>query len=113
MSSRSVVNPPYGKELSARIRRMSEYAREEIMASGARFLIANRMSYGLSNLDIGTFSRRKDDNKAAAPSHFSPPTVGEMENHYLPNNGAEPAGRYPFSSGIAKTVYTLRIWRGR
>lgn len=47
----------YGKELDARLRRMAAYGEEEILASGARCLISNRMSYGFSTLKIGTVCR--------------------------------------------------------
>ena len=47
----------YGEELNDHIRRTSAYEKEEVIASGVRCLIPNRMAYGLSTLKMGTSSR--------------------------------------------------------
>ena len=49
----------YGKELNACTRRMSAYEKEEVLASGSRCLLSNRIAYGLSALKFGGFLQRK------------------------------------------------------
>ena len=96
----------YGEELNACLRRMDAYGKEEILASGVRCVMSNRIAYGLSTLKIGTLSQGKEDNKTATLADFSPATVEEMGeemgNHYLANADREPVGRYPFSLDFFK-----------
>ena len=53
----------YGKDSDGYLDRLSSYGAEEIMATGARRLINNRMAYGLSALKIGTYIKGQEDNK--------------------------------------------------
>ena len=92
----------YGKELNACIRRMSAYGKEEVLASGVRCLLSNRIAYGLSTLKFGTFCKGKEDNKTTTLADFSPVPVEEMENHFLANDDMGHAGRYPFSIDFFK-----------
>ena len=85
----------YGKELNACLLRVSAYEKEEILASGARCLISNRIAYGLSMLKLGTFCMGKGGSETAILADFSPSAVGEMENRYFANAAMEPVGRYP------------------
>ena len=85
----------HGEELNACIRRMSAYEKEEVLASGVRFLLSNRIAYGLSTLKFGTFCKGEEYNKTATLADFSPVSVEEMGNHYLANDDMEHAGRYP------------------
>ena len=94
----------YGKELNACLRRMAAYGKEEILESGARCIISNRLSYGISTLKVGTFCRGKDDSKTSTLSDCIPSTVGEMENHYRDNAEVDPVGRYPWSLEFAKRI---------
>lgn len=86
----------YGTELNDCLRGMPPYEKEEILASGSRGLLSNRIAYGFSKLKLGTFCIWKADNETATLSDFSPVTVGEMENLYLVNADMGPVGRYPF-----------------
>ena len=60
-------------------------------------LISNRMAYGTSTLEVWTFRRYQEDNKAAARSDFAPSTTEEMGNNPLNNIDVEVACRYPFT----------------
>ena len=44
------------KDAVAHLRRMSSSQKEEILASGVRIIVSNRVEYGLSSLNVGTFS---------------------------------------------------------
>lgn len=55
----------YGRELNACIRRLGAYENEEILASGVRCVMSNRIAYGFSTFKIGTCFRGKEDNKTA------------------------------------------------
>ena len=89
-----------GKDLDSCLMRMEAYGEEEVLASGVRCLINNRMAYGLHALKIGNFSKRKGD-RTPTLSDCIPETTDDMENH-TPNDGVEPAGRYPYSLDFTK-----------
>ena len=55
------------------------------------------MAYGLSTLEIGTYSKGQEGNKTVNPADCAPATTEEMENHFLANANIEPAGMYPYS----------------
>ena len=92
----------YGKDPNDYLGRLAPYGKEEILAAGARCLIANRMANGLSTLKIGTYSKGKWGNKTVTLSDFSPAAIEEMENRCLPNARMDPAGRYPYSIDFSK-----------
>ena len=82
----------YGKDLNECLGRLSSYGKEVVLAPGSRCLITNRMAYGLSTLEIGTYSRGQEDSNTVALVDFAPSATEEMENHFFPNANAEPAG---------------------
>ena len=103
----------YGKELNACLRRLSAYGQEEVLASVARCLVANRMSYGFPTLKIGTYCRCKEGDKASAIADFTPPTVEEWETTTWPTTTWNPREDTPSRCILRNEVSAIRTWFGR
>ena len=92
----------YGRDPNERMGRLSAYGEEEALASGVRCLIANRMAYCLSTLEICTYCTGEEAKKTATRADLSPATTEEMENRFLPDSDMEPAGRYPYALDFSR-----------
>ena len=92
----------YGQELAECLRRPASYETDEILSSRAMCLISDRVTYGMSALEMGKSRRRQEDKKTSDMPDFSPASDGELGNHLLRNGDMEDACRYAFTLDFTK-----------
>ena len=76
--------------------------KEEVLEAGVRCLLANRAAYGLSTLQIRTYSKIQGGNKTVTLADLSPATTVEMDHHFMANTHMGTEGRYPYSIDFPK-----------